>query len=152
MLTDVYYTIDTYFDSPTFTKTKNTSDYSIWMCKIYTQLSNTNRYLICLVSRDVFFIGDTQPLKNLKWSVFQTRSLSDNHPEILKKHTYRPKQGNIYSSIIELYKSNDSEYEYKSIDLPLTIALLRDDKSPYNYPDKGTLNAALETYNAIIVI
>ena len=151
MSSKVYNIFVQYFDNPTFTKTKNTSDHTIYMCKLNVHLANATRYLVCIVPRDVFFVGDTQPLSNLKWVSFQTRSLSEPF-NVKLKHGYQAKhQAPFNSKIIETSR-DQNEVKYRSLELPLEISLLITDKLMYDYPSEGRLNGALETYNTIVII
>jgi hypothetical protein len=105
-----------------------------------------------MVKRDVFFVGETQKLSNIRWEIFQTRSLTDSHPTIKKRHSYHSKTNNVLNSVI--YQSNKNKYEvdYKSQTIPVKISLLYDPNNLYEYPVNGTFKAALETYNTIIVL
>lgn len=150
-MNDIYDIFINYFDNPLFTKIKDTDDYSIYMCKLNIYLANTHRYLISIVDRDVYFKGNQVRLSKLNWKVFQTRSLVENHN--IEKQTYQPKK--IYPFNIEINLSSQDElscnYECKDIQ-NLNITLIKNKNNLYDYPQKGTLNSALETYNAIVVI
>lgn len=148
----LYSDINTYFDNPVFTKIKNTDDYSIYMCKLNIQLGNEYRYLVCIVPRDVFFIGVLQPLSSLQWTVFQTRSLVDAYSDIKSKHTYYPKQGGVFNSVITRKTETKQEVVYTSKEIPVEISLLINTKNLYDYPPIGTLNSALETYNTVLIL
>lgn len=142
-----------YFDTPVFTKLKNVEDYSIYMCKLNVHLANLTRYLVCIVPKDVFFSGDTQSLKDLKWKVFQTRELSESHTEIRHKHFYKPKQGNVFQTPIEKIGMDGNNTKYRTSENFLRnceITLLFNPKSLFDYPKNGTFNSALETYYTMV--
>jgi hypothetical protein len=149
---ELYNVINKYFDNPLFVKIKDTGIYSLYVCKLNSSLGNINRYLICITDRDVFFPGYTIFLRDIKWKIFQTRGLTETYPTVKNKHSYFPKQGGIYSSVIRKMSSNNHETRYSSVDIPAEISLLTDDRNLYDYPDTGMLNSALETYNLLMFL
>lgn len=151
-VSELYNHLVYYYNNPVFTKIKNTGDYSIYMCKLNVHLANKYRYLVCMVQRDVFFVGETQPLSDIRWQIFQTRSLTDSHPIIKKRHSYHPKSNDILNSSIHQISKNNQETKYTSANIPVEISLLSDSNNLYEYPSTGTVKAALETYNTVIVI
>lgn len=139
-----------YFDNPSFTKIKNQNQYSMYMCRIPVQLANSYRYLVCLVKQDVYLTGTQIPLSELKWDVFQTRSLSSIHQGVKGSHHYQPKHGRDYAVSIQRTEIKDEETIYEC-ELGLQISLLPKKNNLFDYPARGTLNSALETYNTIVI-
>ncbi len=137
-----------YYDEPIMTKVKNEGNFSIYMCKLNTKVSNETRYIGVIVPMDAFIIGDTQQLRNLKWVAFQTRSFAQAYPMIKRTHFYVPKQIPEFQTAINQVFKNGNEAIYTSPELPFKITLLYA-KNTF-YPEKGTLISALETYNTIV--
>lgn len=150
MQNNVYQLFQNYFDNPFFFKVKNTDEHSIYMCRLHVHLANSTRYLVCHVPRDVYLPGDRQPLSRLQWIVFQCRSLQASQPLVMGKHGYRPKQGYPYNSSIVRVFADAEQTRYAVDKLPLEVTLLPDAHNT-EYPPKGTLNAALETYNTVVL-
>jgi hypothetical protein len=146
---NVYDLLTYYFDNPKFTKIKDENMFSIYMCKTGS-LANMSRYLVAMVQLDVYFIGRECTLDQLRWQVFQTRSIPIDHH--LKIYYYRPKQDKMSNSIIKICKRDEKICEYTCDTLPIKITLLNDDNDMYTYPDIGSVNSALETYNTIITM
>lgn len=157
-MSTIYSHIQNYFENPLFIKIKNEPDHSVYVCSIHTLLSNIIRYIVCIVPRDVFFIGDTQPLSNLKWVVLQTRTVKRNENEIKElvsapKHRYDPKRGAPFNEFIHRVETTPSVdvYEARSggVFAPVRISLLKNDVSD-TYPSTGTIISAMETYNTML--
>lgn len=140
-----------YYDNMYFYKIKNIDNhYSMYVCKLNVHLANTQRYLIALTPVDLYNVGNAVRLSDLNWQIFQTRSLSENFK--VDKQLYRPKQTSPYNTKIESFENTPEHKSYKIKDCPIVISLLHDDKNLYEYPDIGTLCAALETYKTIITL
>lgn len=150
-VSELYSAVDYYFDSPSFVKIKNIDVHTVYMCKLNICLGNMTRYLVCITDRDAYLVGDVLPLSAIKWRVFQTRSLKDSYPLLKTKHSYVPKHGGIFNSLISKTTSTaDRQTDYNSETIPILVTLLEADKNMFNYPESGTLNSAFETYNTII--
>jgi len=140
-----------YFDNPQFTKIKNVDEeFSVYMCRLNSQLGSEIRYLVCIVGRDAYLVGDEVSLKALPWTVFQTRSLTDIHD--IKRCGYQPKSRAPFNAIIKRTSKNDKEVEYSCDAFPVTISLLVRPTDMFDYPAEGRLNSALETFNTIIML
>jgi hypothetical protein len=149
---ELYATMVHYYDNPEFTKINNTDEFSIYMCRINIQLAHTYRYLVCIVSRDAYFIESVLPLSALRWKVFQTRSMTEQNPRVKKRHSFSPKQNEITQSTIVRQSQTPQEVHYTSGSLPIELSLLANSKNLYDYPTRGTFISALETYHCIVKI
>jgi hypothetical protein len=137
-----------YFDNPDMHKIKNQDNCSIYYCKLQTLLKNGNRYLIAICSQDNFKIGTILKLKEIKWICFQTRTLEEYHN--IPKHIYEYKRGDPYKSKITVKDRQETRSEYICSTFPnLLVTLLHSKPNKYEYPENGTLAAALETYKTI---
>ena len=144
----VYDIIDTYFDHPTMTKVGNRDALSVYMAKCASHLVTSHRYIIAMVPTDVMMTGQVIPLRQLSWNNFQTRSLpfKEGEPNIF---SYRPKRGGDYDSRISLQDRSDTYITYKSESLPLVLYTFPQEHH-ITFPQKATLNMALETYSTMI--
>lgn len=140
--------ISKYFDNPTLTKTENNDEFSIYMTKNNSLLATVHRYIIVFVPKDTFFIGSQRTLSDLKWTIFQTRSLVSRHPANTTFYSYIPKKTHPYNTGITILRKEPQYSTYTSSIFPITITLLNMDDS--FFPDHGTINSALETYSTMI--
>jgi len=146
---DIHSVISTYFDNPRLTKVDNQNRYSIYTAKNTSLLSTTHRYITAIVPEDTYFIGTAIPLNDLKWASFQTRAIPDNKDVVL--FSYIPKKVSPYNTPIHVNKKEERYYSYITQTFPIQITLLKDSETQINtFPDRGTLNSALETYSTII--
>jgi hypothetical protein len=157
-MSTIYSHIINYFENPTFIKIKNEPQHSIYVCNTHTLLSNIIRYIVCIVPRDVFFIGDTQKLSELKWIVLQTRTVKRSENEIKElltapKQRYNPKRQAPYNELITRVENTPAADVYVSngVFAPVRISLLKNDVSD-NYPSSGTVISAIETYNTMMTL
>ena len=134
----------TYFDDPVMTKTNNAGGFSIYKARIKTLLLNQYRYIVAMTEQDAYLPGREVPLKNLRWTVFQTMY----HAEIeqCRTHNYHPKTVQPYVMPIHIESKQKGYSRYKTPNLKASIDLLGDDE----YPVRGTLMSALETYNTVV--
>jgi len=148
----LYTNLDIYFKHPTMFKTKDTKNYSIYMCKLYCLLSEHCRYIIAIVSHDAHPLNTQQKLKNLRWVSLQTRTLKDQHD--LPSHNYQPSKDNSINKTITRVEITDKKSTYKCEDLPIEISLLHNQEKDYTteYQDTGTIVAALETFETVITV
>jgi len=148
---NVYFMICNYFDNPDMIKMKETDGMSVYMCKIATMLKNLNRYLIVIVPGDKNPVESSTKLKELKWVCFQSRSLEEYHN--LRKHSYLPKREDPYNTKISVSKRDPYKSEYRSQKFNnINITLLHQKPNEFEYPNEGTISAALETFRTIITL
>lgn len=148
---EMYQAFTEYFNNPTMSKIKNVDRYSMYMSKTYCLLSNECRYIIAFVLQDSFSIGSYEELRNLRWVSLQTRELSDNHN--LPPHAYNAVAQGPLSTIIIRTKMDENSSTYSCEKFPITITLLNSVKKNSSvYQNKGTIIAALETYNTIVTV
>jgi hypothetical protein len=150
-----------YYDHPLLTKVEDQPSqgthvspgqpsYSIYMGQFQTLLMNEYRYLIAIAPRDLNFIGTTQYLEQIPWVSFQTRTLTENHH--LPILSYHPKTTGTFHIVIDRITATDSDSTYSAGPFPATITLLVRPDQMYHYPEQGTLSAALETFETILVL
>jgi hypothetical protein len=138
-----------YFKNPIMTKMKNESNYSMYASKAYCLLSKECRYVIVFVNRDVFPIKSEKSLSDLYWVSLQTRTLSDQFD--IKSHGYQPVAEGPLLEKIERINITKEASTYKCEDLPLIVTLLHTSKKNSDtYQNRGTIIAALETWETII--
>jgi hypothetical protein len=140
--------INSYFDNPIFTKVKENPTHSIYMAKVDCLLANEYRYLIATVPKDDNPKGSTSDLIKLSWDSFQTRSITDYYD--IGSQRYIPKKIGEIMSPIDILDRNENYTSYKTEKFPLKITVLHKKAGKYEYPDRGTLGASLETYQTII--
>lgn len=148
---EMYQAFTEYFNNPTMTKIKNIDNFSMYMTKTYCLLSNECRYIIAFILQDVSSIGSTEKLDTLRWISLQTRELSDKHN--LPPHSYNAVNKGLLTSIISRTKLDNNSSTYECKRFPITVTLLNSSKKNSSlYQEKGTIIAALETYNTIITM
>tara|TARA_B100000686_G_scaffold354994_1_gene468812 strand:+ start:5517 stop:6047 length:531 start_codon:yes stop_codon:yes gene_type:complete len=145
----IYQLLIDYFKNPVFTKIKNTHYNSIYMAKIRSLLLTEGRYLVVLVPINNNPLGSKKPLRNLKWESFQTRTLEGRYN--ILTHEYESKSDDKFNIPINITKRDKEISTYKCDELNITVSLLhKKENNLYEYPDRGTILAALETYQTII--
>jgi len=146
----MYRAFTTYFNNPVLTKIKNVTTFSVYMTKTYCLLNKECRYIVVFVPDDGMRIGNRDTLGNMRWISIQTRTLEDKHK--LDPHGYTAAaEGPLMASIIRT-KNTDEASTYSCEQFPITITLLNVKKVANSYQDKGTIVAALETWETIVVL
>ena len=144
----IFKAMSDFFNNPSMTKIKNVNNFSVYMSKTYCLLSRECRYLVALVEKDDAHLGKKESLANLRWVSFQTRTLPDNHD--LPPHSYTAKRGGILDVEINRIKVEERASIYSCKGLPLQITLLHTKKGSNDYQNKGSVIAALETYQTTV--
>ena len=148
---DIYKIFNDYFNNPVMTKTKNESEYSIYVCKLYCLLNKECRYIIIFTKFDVNPIGYEQELKNIEWISLQTRTLPSDEYSTINSHCYIPKEKGPLLSKINRIDISEEASTYNCEDYPIIITLLHTKhKTSLTYQNRGTVIAALETWETII--
>lgn len=145
-----YSLIRKYFGNLTFTKLKDSENFSIYICKIGSY-TNNKPYLIATILKNNEDVGSTKLLSSLFWISFQTRTLPENYA--IQEQNYTRKRDEIYESEIKVVKRTEEKTEYvmSNKKFPLRITLLHSKKCLYEFPeDVGTLNSALESYCTVL--
>jgi hypothetical protein len=149
---NIYILFTNYFGNPLMTKIKNEeiNKLSMYVCKAYCLLSKECRYIIVFVEMDANPIKHVINLKHLSWKSLQTRTLSDQQFNI-KSHGYTPAAVGPLTCVIERINITKEASTYKCDEFPLIITLLHTEKKTSEvYQNKGTIIAALETWETII--
>jgi hypothetical protein len=147
----IYKAFEIYFNNPTFTKTNDTSDsYSLYYARVTCMLAEF-RYLIVVTDQDQAPMGTNVSLSDLQWKSFQLRTLSKEvkAPEI----TYKKENNGVFDDDIQLLKRDKTENKvlYQCVHNPLIVELLPTKKgSVHDYPEKATLEAAMDTFQCVI--
>jgi hypothetical protein len=146
----MYEVFSKYLNDPVMTKIKNVEGYSVYMTKTYCLLSNQCRYIVVIIPVDGEDTGNKERLSRLRWISLQTRTLEDKHD--LESHYYTPVAEGPLTSIIYKVKSNDVSSTYNCDDFPIVVTLLSVEKQSNEYQNRGTIIAALETWQTIITL
>ena len=148
----VYTLFVNYFNNPIMTKIKDQGNqYSLYANKVYCLLSKECRYIIAITNKDEFSVGTTEELRTMKWISLQTRTLKEQLKTKVDIHGYEAKAEGPLTAVIRRTKIEDAASTYVCDDLPLTITLLHNErKKSISYQDKGTVIAALETWETIV--
>lgn len=148
---DIYKMFVDYLNNPIMVKTKDEEGYSVYVCKLYCLLNKDCRYIIVFTKIDTNMIGSEIKLKDLNWVSLQTRTLPSDEYSNISSHGYIPKEkGPLLSKIIRI-KIEDEASTYKCDDYPLIITLLHTkNKTSTSYNNRGTIIAALETWETIV--
>ena len=146
----VYSIFTEYFKNPTMTKIKDSDKFSMYLSKLYCLLNRECRYIIVFVDKTYDTPGMTEELANLKWTSFQTRTLTDQFNDI-SPHGYEPKaEGPLMARINRTNISKETS-TYGCDDLTIVITLLHTEKNtPTTYQNTGNIVNALETFQTII--
>ena len=155
---EIYKIMTYYFENPVLTKTSQQGISSVYAAKVNTGLMLDNKYLIVIVnnsSRDERSesvpIGTKMRMSDLQWVSVQTRTVRDQLN--VDKFSYTPKKHSPFTDRIVLTDRNDSSSNYRHENLKeLSITLLNSEKMQYEYPEYGTLGAALETFKTVLVL
>ena len=137
----------TYFDDPEVSKIKDEGIYSIYAARVKTFLAREQRYLFVFVKKDSQIIGRREKLSNMFWEVLQTRALTDMYEVPIFK--YENKVSDNYNAQIHVTEKRDDMFIYHSPEYGLDVKLLFNKNQTRVYQDKGTIKAAIETYNTV---
>lgn len=144
----VYPLFSSYFNDPTMTKIKNIDNYSVYVAKLHSLLIIEFRYIIAIIYKDNKNIGYTTKLSNLHWETLQTRTLPEDHK--IAFHTYIPSRVPYLDHKIKLIHQDETQYKYRTENLPVIVTLLPKTKGHLEYNKEGTIINAIETYQTII--
>jgi len=141
-----------YFNNPKMVKIKDTSLYTMYICKLYCLLNRECRFIILFVDKNDLPIGTIDTLDNLQWVSLQTRTLPETeYPDIDVVHGYQAVAQGALTAIINRVKIEDPASTYTCEDIPIIITLLHTDKNTKeSYQNKGSVINALETFQTII--
>lgn len=145
--------IDSYFESPVLEKVKEDRGVSVYMCKIASLLASVDqRYLVVTSEQDNQPIGKRFPLSNISWKTFQTRTLP-SAPLTIPKHSYHPQNAEMFMIPVSLKERTETHTDYHIQGFHgCMLTLLHKNKNVYEYPEKGTIATALETYKTVFII
>jgi hypothetical protein len=144
----VYMIFTDFYNNPGMTKTQETKTQSVYMTRIHSLLSNTYKYLIAMVPKDSSSLGVEKDMVNLKWNVFQTRSMKDKRK--LKPHHYMPARGTALDAKITRTEETKESSTYSVNNLPIKITLLNTADMSHDYHANGSVLSALETFQTVV--
>lgn len=140
-----------YLNNPSLVKIKDVDNYSMYMVKTLCLLNNTCRYIIAMVSLDYNIVGFTQELSDMKWKSLQMRTLHSGYD--IPSHFYEAEAKGPLLAVINRVEKTPEASTYTCEKYPISVALLHTEKKGVNaYQDKGTVIAALETWETIITV
>ena len=146
---NLYEMFTEYFKNPVMTKLKNVEKFSMYISKLYCLLSKECRYLIVFIPEDNNNIGNKQNLESLRWESLQTRTMTEQYD--IQPHGYEPVAKGPLTSKIERVDVDPEASTYMCEKFKIFITLLHTEKNTADtYQPKGTIIAALETYNTIV--
>jgi hypothetical protein len=145
---DIYKIFTDYFNNPIMVKTKNEEQFSIYVCKLYCLLNKDCRYIIVFTKIDTNKIGLEIQLKDLDWVSLQTRTLPSDEYDNISSHGYIPKEKGPLLAKINRIKKEEEASTYNCDDYPIIVTLLHAKNKTYQ--NRGTIIAALETWETII--
>lgn len=149
--TDLYRLFCDYFENPLLTKTSEQGVSSVYAVKANSGLMLDNKYLIVVVNGDKSDVGVKRKLSDLQWASLQTRTVRDKLN--VGVFSYSAKRTSPFTDKITLVSKNESSSTYTHENLKeLNITLLNSEKMQFEYPQQGTLTAALETYRTVLVL
>lgn len=151
---DLYSAVADYYENPVMTKLKDENGYSMYCVAIYAMLGKDQRYLTVFVTQNRSPIGHTEALAELPWISLITSTL-ERHTYNVPAHTYRPRRLASLNYEIELKSRQGNNYEYRvKGSLPIVITLIgkKKERNAIEYPNKGNVISALETYQAIVTL
>ena len=147
----IYNLFSKYFNNPNMTKIKNQGNYCLYASKIHCLLNRECRYVIAITNNDGKNIGTVEELRTMKWVSLQTRSLNENLNAVT--HGYTAVAEGPLTAIIRRIDVSKEASTYSCDDLPIVVTLLHTEKkNSDSYQPKGTVIAALETYETIITL
>jgi hypothetical protein len=128
----------------------SSDQYGIYYCKVVSMLSEP-RYLIVITDMDLTPVGTHRKLDDIEWRSFQLRIINKEIkcPEV----NYRKYNNGVFDDEINVIKRDTKEQKviYQCKFNPLTVELLPNKKANIShYPDKSTLEMALDTFNCVI--
>jgi len=146
----VYKIFTDYFDNIRLSKMKNEKDLSVYMARFPCLLLNEQHCLVVLTQRDNYPPSHVESLENLRWISIQTRTFASDAFLDLNPQSYEAKRDGVFERrIVNVSRSKEVSI-YHVEDLPLIVSLLHVRGNEFEYPNDGTLNAALETFRTII--
>ena len=144
----IYNLISDYYENPLLFKIKDEKNYSLFGAQLSSFLLNERYYIICTTS----IINESKmKLKEIPWTSFQVRTITDDKYSDLPKIKYKIKKENKFGTPLQLISRNNNISSYKTKEnLPLTISLLHTKGLEYEYSNHGTIHSALETHQTIL--
>ena len=140
-----------YFENAKFAKINDANEnYALYYARVKSLLSNP-RYLIVITKQDYFPKGYRQNLGELEWISFQLRTLNKEFP--CPEVSYRKENNGIFDDEIILQQRDKlaEKVVYQCKYNPLMIELLPSKKgSIQDYPDKSTLEEAMDSFQCVI--
>jgi hypothetical protein len=147
----VYHAFCLYFgENLTLVKINSLSDqHATYAARIYSLLAEP-RYVLAIAYQDFKPKGTPIRLRDLRWESFQTRVIATDFG---LEDVGIPKENNgVFDDLITVYKRDKANNKviYQCHDIPLMVELIAGKKgSIVDFPDKATLEGALETFQCV---
>lgn len=145
----IYQLLANYFDHLSLEKVRDEDNFSIYMAKFNCLLLNEQRFIVLMTPRDNYPPAHIQKIDELRWVSLQTRTLQNDYSDVLLQ-SYQQKNEILYKKELDIISRNNKISVYQVKDLPMTVSLLHTKGNEYEYPDKGNLVSALETFRTIV--
>jgi hypothetical protein len=146
----IYDLVAEYYDNPKMYFVKKDKQYSIYGIQIPSLLMNAKRFLLATVPASVD--ESTKNLRELSWSTFQIRTLTDSSIyHNLPIANYRQKRNPKYNFTLQVEKRDKRVTTYQT-PYKLTVSLLHVKGLEYEYPNEGTFISALETFQTLLIL
>jgi hypothetical protein len=147
----VYRAFNLYYGNITLTKVNSLNDqHATYGARIYSLLAEP-RYLIVIAYQDFFPKGTTKKLSEIQWESFQTRVLTT---DLGLEDQNIPRENNgVFDDQITVFKRDKDQKKviYQSLNIPVMVELVPGKKgSIVDFPDKATLEGALETFQCVV--
>lgn len=155
----IYRTITDYFQDPVLVKTRTKSHVDgmdMYVGQSVSYLLKERRFLLVMVTRaDDIPYGTASRLSRLMWKTLQTRVIVDDDEFIdpVREFSYDVRREAFHGYTLSRVDTTDDWTQYR-VDpyLPLTVFLFHKKKGAFEYSPTGTLVAALETFQTLLVL
>jgi hypothetical protein len=147
--TNVYNFINDYFEHPIVTKIGYNESSSLYVCSIPSMINNEYKYLLFEVQFDVWPIGHTDKLKNVRWTRMQSKKFDKPKFRTKKEHYYAVDLDNSEFTI-KVYNRSDESCDYIVNNVLNCNVNIENSKSKYDHVSNMNLTAALEIYSTTV--
>lgn len=147
----VYRAFNLYYGDLPLTKINSSEEqHATYAAKMYSLLAES-RYLIVITYQDFEPIHTVKRLSQIPWESFQTRVLKN---DLGLEDQSAPKENNgVFDDQITVYKRDrvNNKVVYQCLNIPVMVELVASKKgSILDFPDKATLEGALETFQCVV--
>ena len=134
---------------------KEFGSFGIYKARVETYTAGGEKFIVAFVPDDDFEIGTNRMLSSLKWTNFQTRETRNAKKEFnnlyLQEQIYKRDNVPLLQDRIRYIKTSNSSYVYAPENLQMKIELIPV-KEDDNFPEEGTVEAAINLFTTVITI